>query len=170
MSNINGSLVCKDDGTGIVTAQISGTGVKVHARVSLNGQDEREIAGPTNWSGTLSGTFANGETVYLQVVRSDGTKQIKVLTVDCPPPTTTTAPPTTTATTPAPTTPPVSEPPASVTGSLVTVVPGPTLPKVGQADYVAPAVVSGGIILVAGIVIASVFGRLQRRREQAVQQ
>lgn len=163
MSNVRGNLVCEADGTGTVTAQVSGTNVKHDAIVSLNGQDGRAL-GPGNHSYTLTANFPNGTKVFLNVFRP-GTDHdnvlIKVLTVDCPQPTTTTAPPTTAP----PTTATVSSNPP-VTVPNVSVEPPdsrPTLPATGEST-VPGALAAGGIILAGAILVSA--ARRPRRKVQ----
>ncbi len=174
MSNVHGDLVC-GDGQGTVTAQVSGTGTSGgNVFVSLNGQGRTQISkqgDPAgNWAGTLRGTFADGETVYLLVERADGTKQIKVLKVDCPHVATTTAAPTTTTTTLPPTTAPPTSEPAQVTGQTATTsqptqppATGPELPAVG---FDAGIVVAAALALVAaGAALASIASRFFNGKE-----
>lgn len=155
MSNINGGLVCNNDGSGTVTAKVSGTNVAQHAVVSLNGQDGREL-GPGNHSYTLTATFPNGTDVYLNVQRDGGEKLLKVLKVDCPQPvatTTTTAPPVVS-----------SNPPVTVPNSIVEQrVPRSweqELPATGD-NTVPGALAAGGIILAGAFLICA--GRRGRR-------
>lgn len=154
MSNVNGRLECLNDGSGRVTADVSGTGVAVSATASLNGQDTITL-GPGNHSYTLVGTFPNGTKVNLVVHRNGGDKQIKVLTVDCPQPTPTTEPPMVT-------TPPiVTPPPEPRIGTQVVVAQKPSLPETGGTTTAAFA--AGGIILAGALLITAAFQPKRRK-------
>jgi len=147
MSNVRGTLEC-ENGDGHVTAHVQGTGTSGGVvYVSLNGQDRTQISKlgdkPGDWSGTLSGTFNDGETVYLVVERSDGSKKIQVTTVHCDAPPTTMTPPTTTPPVVS-SNPPVVGPPTTV--SITSVPPVRRLPEVGSDSGL---LVAGGLGLIA---------------------